>query len=491
MQPSLTRLGSLTYGFALVGFLLAGLALYFMLQDTQEQSQRHYGGHVSKILATATRDHIKRYQNRLRQLARSTRVVDALKHKNGKREALLQEWQKKFPGVLRLRLLGPEQNILDLKHIPHFSYACINMIRDTQSGKDGNAAELHMSKTPSAHIAMVQAVTRDKRDIGYLALSLGVDSFNKILLDNPAQGVIELRQYTEDNKFVLIATTAKTRAENKTKPIVLVPVAGTHWSIAYWPDEAIRSLPPIRMPVIILLVLAMVVMFSGLVLSYFLLRKTLQHDIKILTYLANDIRLGRLQQSYPVKLKESIKIAESLLQTGSKIISDIKSQKSSSQTDDLTGLPTLKAFNKRLEQLFGQNKLGFPSSIVLIDIDQLGKVNEQYGHDTADLLIKNFAMELKRLVRQGDYVGRLSGCHFAIVFSLDELRDAEEIQKRVSERMPMYLPVGKTDLAEIRWSAGLSTMSIEDKNVEDVIQRAEKVLKQAKDAGGNQFWLDR
>ena len=82
------------------------------------------------------------------------------------------------------------------------------------------------------------------------------------------------------------------------------------------------------------------------------------------------------------------------------------------------------------------------------------------------------------------------GCHFAVVFSLDELKDAEEIQKRVSGSMPMFLPIGKTDLAEIRWSAGLSTMSIDDKNIQGVIHRAEKVLKQAKAAGGNQFWLD-
>ncbi|GMQ91254.1 MAG: hypothetical protein BMS9Abin11_0562 [Gammaproteobacteria bacterium] len=490
MQPSLTRLGSLTYGFTLLGLLLAGLALYFILQDTQEQSQRHYGEYVSKDLATAVHDRIKGYQNRLLRLARMKETADALKLPNAKREQWVQGWQQKFPGVLRLRLLGPGPHKIDLQRIPHFSYACIGMIRNTQSGKNGIPVELHMSATPSAHIAMVQAITRDKRDIGYLVLNLGGNSFNKVLLDNPVRGYIELRQYTKNNKFILISSTGKAREAKKTRPKVLVPVAGTNWKIAYWPDGKILSGPTIRMPVIILLVLAIVIVFSGLLLSYFLLRKTLQHDIKILTYLANDIRLGRLKQSYPVKLKESIKIAESLLHAGSKIISDIRNQKSSSQTDDLTGLPTLKAFNKRLEQLFGQNKLGFPSTLMLVDIDQFAKANEKYGHDTADLLLKNFAMELKRLVRQGDYVGRLGGSRFAIVFSLAELRDAEEIQKRVGERMPMYLPFGKTDLAEIRWSAGLSTMSVDDKNVEDVIKRAEKVLRQAKAAGGNQFWLD-
>jgi GGDEF domain-containing protein len=450
MQPSLTRLSSLNYGFMLLGLLLVGLALYFMLQDTQEQSQRHYGEYVSRNLATMVHDRIKDYQRRLLRLARTKETADALKLANAERESWVQGWQKKFPGILRLRLLGPGPHKIDLKRIPHFSYACIDMIRNTQSGKDGVSAELHMSATPSAHIAMVQAITRNKRDIGYLALSLRVNSFNKILLDNPVQGVIELRQYTEDNKFVLISSTGKTREAKKTRPKILVPVAETNWKIAYWPDGKIQSGLTIRMPVIILLVLAIVIIFSGLLLSYFLLRKTLQYDIKILTYLANDIRLGRLKQSYPVKLKESIKIAESLLQAGSKIISDIQDQKSSSQTDDLTGLPTLKAFNKRLEQLFGQNKLGFPSSLMLVDIDQFAKANEQYGHDTADLLLKNFAMELKRLVRQGDYVGRLGGCHFAVVFSLDELKDAEEIQKRVSGSMPMFLPIGKTDLVEIR-----------------------------------------
>ena len=93
--------------------------------------------------------------------------------------------------------------------------------------------------------------------------------------------------------------------------------------------------------------------------------------------------------------------------------------------------------------------------------------------------------------RAGRIPSLITACRFAIVFSLDELKDAEEIQKRVSGRMPMYLPIGKTDLAEVRWSAGLSTMSTNDKNVEAVIKRAEKVLKQAKAAGGNQFWLDR
>ena len=84
--------------------------------------------------------------------------------------------------------------------------------------------------------------------------------------------------------------------------------------------------------------------------------------------------------------------------------------------DPLTGLPNRLHLERRLEW---KTQNGQPFSVAFLDLNQFKAVNDQYGHPGGDLLLKQFAEELRSNVRPGDVVGRWGGDEFVILLDCD------------------------------------------------------------------------
>ena len=102
-------------------------------------------------------------------------------------------------------------------------------------------------------------------------------------------------------------------------------------------------------------------------------------------------------------------------------------------TDGLTGLFNERYFTMMLES---KEKKKLPFVLVYLDLDQFKPINDTYGHTMGDKLLQETAKRLLLCIRKNDYVFRIGGDEFTILFSMDfdEHRIAE-IKKRLREAL--------------------------------------------------------
>src|SRR3569832_1565985 len=107
-----------------------------------------------------------------------------------------------------------------------------------------------------------------------------------------------------------------------------------------------------------------------------------------------------------------------------------------SQTDSLTGLDNRRHLEERIDEMFEHAKrLNEPFSLVMCDLDRFKSVNDTYGHQAGDAILKQFAKILKGEVREIDRAGRYGGEEFVLLLPgtvLDAgVTFAERVRKQV------------------------------------------------------------
>ena len=106
-------------------------------------------------------------------------------------------------------------------------------------------------------------------------------------------------------------------------------------------------------------------------------------------------------------------------------------------TDVLTGLRNRRGFFLQAEQSFKVlQRQGLTGSLIFADIDGLKKINDAFGHDVGDLLIKDSAQILHDSFRESDVVARLGGDEF-VAFTFD-VSDPEVIMARIREKISVF-----------------------------------------------------
>lgn len=116
--------------------------------------------------------------------------------------------------------------------------------------------------------------------------------------------------------------------------------------------------------------------------------------------------------------------------------------------DALTGLPSLRLLHDRLDRALARaQRDGEGLALLFIDLNGFKPVNDQYGHESGDMVLKVVGQRLAGAVREADTVGRIGGDEFLVILpdvaSLDaavQVRDKLQVQLR----HPIYLPVPKT-----------------------------------------------
>lgn len=157
-------------------------------------------------------------------------------------------------------------------------------------------------------------------------------------------------------------------------------------------------------------------------------------------------------------------------------------------TDALTGLHNRRYVVSRLRQsLDTLERSGEPFAAALIDIDHFKRINDSWGHQAGDLVLKGFAERLRQELRAIDIAGRYGGEEFLILFAGAGAEDALEAAERFRAAMarePFQAP-GTGEPIAVTVSAGVTVGEPGD-DVEDVIARADAALYEAKSSGRNQ-----
>ncbi len=152
-------------------------------------------------------------------------------------------------------------------------------------------------------------------------------------------------------------------------------------------------------------------------------------------------------------------------------------------TDGLTGLYNRRFMNTRLEQEWARcQRQKWPLSILLCDIDNFKAVNDNYGHDKGDLVIKEVAEVFRDGTRKEDLVARYGGEEFVAVLvntgSEEAMHLAQRICDAARERDYPWMDRGAT------LSIGVATFpEVDARSFEDLMQAADQAMYQAKTNG--------
>jgi len=218
-------------------------------------------------------------------------------------------------------------------------------------------------------------------------------------------------------------------------------------------------------------------------------RNALRTDTQTLVGMMEDLRLGSLKPEYPVTLEAFRELQRHLSESGGQLVSERRKLEDLGLTDHLSGLPNRRAFEMRLAQNHVQARMGFPTAVLLLDIDFFKAVNDRHGHDAGDALIRAFAESIRDAVRRTDFVARLGGDEFCILFPFTDLATAFMLAERLRSKLPSSVPLGNGARHRLGWTGGLSVMMHNDDKPDEVLWRADKVLLEAKAAGRNRTFV--
>ncbi len=160
--------------------------------------------------------------------------------------------------------------------------------------------------------------------------------------------------------------------------------------------------------------------------------------------------------------------------------------------DVLTGLHNRRFFDTNFAPLLGQAcNADQPFSLMILDIDHFKQVNDTFGHDAGDQILKAFATRVRRVVRASDLVCRLGGEEFAIIMPNTPITVAQRVAERVRgviQRNLFSVAQDKPPIA-VTASIGLSERR-QAIDPEGLIRRADLALYQSKSAGRNRVTAD-
>lgn len=151
-------------------------------------------------------------------------------------------------------------------------------------------------------------------------------------------------------------------------------------------------------------------------------------------------------------------------------------------TDALTGIANRRGLNARLaEELSRAERYDDTFSILMLDLDHFKAVNDAYGHDVGDVVLREVAQLLDHECREPDVAGRWGGEEFVMILPQVDLAGAEEIASRIRAR------VARAEFADgvnVTISIGVAWHKAGD-TVEDLFVRADQRLYAAKERGRN------
>jgi two-component system, cell cycle response regulator len=159
-------------------------------------------------------------------------------------------------------------------------------------------------------------------------------------------------------------------------------------------------------------------------------------------------------------------------------------------TDPLTGLPNRRSAMNRLASAVAETfRHGEKLSCIMIDVDHFKKVNDTFGHESGDMVLKAIAATFHRKARMYDIVSRTGGEEFLVICARSDLLESQQLAERLRIAIAdLRIPLEKTCI-QITISLGVATWKSEFVNGEALIRAADKALYKAKKNGRNRVEL--
>jgi diguanylate cyclase (GGDEF)-like protein len=174
----------------------------------------------------------------------------------------------------------------------------------------------------------------------------------------------------------------------------------------------------------------------------------------------------------------------------SKLASDIKSAKNKitvlSQTDELTGLLNMRAFNIILEkEIASTTRYSTPYTVLMIDVDGLKQVNDHYGHTAGSHLVRTVGNSLRGCVRNSDVLARYGGDEFVVLMPRTGTEDALLAAERIRATIDHSAFDIHGNRIGVTVSVGIASYPDGVDKPEQVLDKADVALYRSKQSGRN------
>ena len=155
-------------------------------------------------------------------------------------------------------------------------------------------------------------------------------------------------------------------------------------------------------------------------------------------------------------------------------------------TDQLTGLSNRRYFDEQLHRVLGESdRSGLPASLIMADIDYFKRVNDNFGHEAGDAVLKHVAAVFLEQVRAIDICARYGGEEIALLLPQTDLAGAVELAERLRRAVSARNAVHRGREIPVTSSFGVSSYPQTARTRDALFPTADKALYEAKGAGRN------
>ncbi len=182
---------------------------------------------------------------------------------------------------------------------------------------------------------------------------------------------------------------------------------------------------------------------------------------------------------------------ESELQNASSLIehhaSHIRCQLDGLLTDPVTVIPNRRAFEYELKRRFAEwLRKDIPFCVLIFDLDYFKDINDRYGHQVGDDVLRMIGHRFQDSLRQMDLPARFGGDEFVAILPETRLHEASEVAERLRVAFDQkQFDIGGGRHVQVTVSIGVSEIDHSDRTAASLVRRADKALYASKEAGRN------
>ncbi|HYP25764.1 MAG TPA: diguanylate cyclase [Blastocatellia bacterium] len=183
---------------------------------------------------------------------------------------------------------------------------------------------------------------------------------------------------------------------------------------------------------------------------------------------------------------EHLRLMEMIMQPISDALHNamtFESTRRTALTDQLTGLPNMRAFSMQLErELHSAGRAQLPLSVLVIDLNDFKRVNDTFGHMAGDRMLFQIGQVIRRQLRDHDIVARYAGDEFVACLTMTDHEQAGHVIRRIQNAIDGFvldLPGGET--VSLTASIGAATCPNDGRSFEELMMQADKRMYRSKE----------
>jgi diguanylate cyclase (GGDEF)-like protein len=183
---------------------------------------------------------------------------------------------------------------------------------------------------------------------------------------------------------------------------------------------------------------------------------------------------------------EHLRLMEMIMQPISDALHNamtFESTRRTALTDQLTGLPNMRAFSMRLErELHSAERAQHPLSVLVIDLNDFKRVNDTFGHMAGDRMLFQIGQVIRRQLRDHDMVARYAGDEFVACLTMTDHEQAGHVIRRIQKAVDQFaLDLMDGQMVSVTASIGASTCPNDGRGFEELMMKADKRMYRSKE----------